>query len=165
MASIASTVARIKDDPDRFIPASIIHDACARCGHGWRERLLGPVVTVRLMILQVLFGNLSCRGLTRVAGLRVSAAGYCKARRRLPLDVLGLVMTAIHGEAVGRCNSHAASSPSIRRPLHNFRGNFRGASGGRWRSSMAAACRCPTPRNFKRPSANRGDHFRGSASR
>lgn len=129
MASIACAVDRIKDDPARFIPASIITDACQRSGHRWRERVLGPVVTVRLMILQVLFGNLSCRGLTRVAGLGVSGVAYCKARGRLPLDVLGRVMHAIHGEAVRRCDAHAAS-PSDNGMSHNFRGNFRGSFRG-----------------------------------
>ena len=124
MASIASAVDRIKHDPNQFIPESIITDACERCGHHWRERALGPVVTVRLMILQVLWGNLSCRGLVRVAGLRASAMAYCKARGRLPLDVLGWVMLAIHREAVKRCDEHAALPSSRRhcRPLRNFRG-------------------------------------------
>lgn len=124
MASIVSTVTRIKQDPASFVPDAIIRDACTRSGYRWRERALGPVVTVQLMILQVLCGNLSCRGLMRVAGLSVSGVAYCKARRRLPLDVLGWVMAAIHDQAARRCQEHAATSPPSRRLLRRFTGNI-----------------------------------------
>jgi hypothetical protein len=96
MASIASLVARFKDEPLSLIDDATVRDACDHAGHRWRDRVLGPVVTVRLLILQMLHGNVSCRRLTRITGLAVSVTAYCNARRRLPTDVLGMVLWRIN---------------------------------------------------------------------
>ena len=88
MASIASTVRDFKRDPESFLPDELIHQALDATQHRWRDRLLGPVVTVRLMILQVLMGNVSGRALLRLANLAASDTAYFAARARLPVDVL-----------------------------------------------------------------------------
>jgi hypothetical protein len=38
-------------------------------------------------LLQILHGNTACTALSRLAGLPFSAAAYCKARKRLPLEL------------------------------------------------------------------------------
>jgi putative transposase len=112
MASIAQAVARFKDNPQLHLDHRLVHEACVAAGYDWRERVLGPVVTVRLLVLQVLFGNVSCRALGRLSGLRFSVTAYCKARARLPVDVLGYIAALLtdtareHACEVGRWRGH-----------------------------------------------------------
>jgi hypothetical protein len=54
MASVSRTLARIKEDLQRFLPDESILATCVQAGHAWRERELGPVQTVHLFILQLL---------------------------------------------------------------------------------------------------------------
>jgi hypothetical protein len=64
------------------------------CGH-WRERLYGPLPTLKLFLDQVLSADLSCQdAVCRALSERVAqgaapcslnSASYCAARRRLPL--------------------------------------------------------------------------------
>lgn len=112
MTSIASAVARFKDNPQQHLDHRLVLEACEAAGHVWRDRLLDPVTTVRLMLLQVLFANVSCRRLARVAGMRFSVTAYCKARARLPVDVLGYLAAMLthhareHTQQVGRWLDH-----------------------------------------------------------
>jgi hypothetical protein len=112
MASIAQAVARFKDNPELHLDHHLVHEACAAAGYAWRDRVLGPVVTLRLMLVQVLHGNVSCRALGRLSGLRFSVTAYCKARARLPVDVLGYVASVLtqtareHTREFGRWCGH-----------------------------------------------------------
>lgn len=116
MASITSIARDFKNHPQDFIPDTLIREAAA--GHVWRQRVLGPVLTVHLMVLQVLHANVSGRGLLRRAGLAVSDTAYFKARARLPIDVLGRVLFALVHAARDHANHHGPD---------NFRGRgFRG---------------------------------------
>jgi len=103
MASIASTVRNFKRDPEHVLPDDLIHDAVEAAGHAFRDRLLGPVLTVRLMILQVLFGNVSGRSVLRLADIAVSDTAYFAARLRLPVDVLGRLLLDTLGQARACC--------------------------------------------------------------
>ena len=112
MASIARAVARFKDHPQEHLDPRLVHEACAVAGHVWRNRLLDPVTTLGLMLLQVLHGNASCRAVGRLSGLSFSVTAYCKARSRLPVDVLGCVAALLthrareHTRDVGRWLGH-----------------------------------------------------------
>jgi hypothetical protein len=88
MGSVSSTLRRIKDDLQAFLPDSMILDACTQAAHRWRERQLGPVQTIHLFILQVLSFNTAMTALRHVGDASVKAPAYCKARMRLPLKVL-----------------------------------------------------------------------------
>ena len=59
MASIASTAAHFKSNPSVQLDPDQVEQACALAGYGWRERILTPWVTVHLLMVQVLHGNLS----------------------------------------------------------------------------------------------------------
>lgn len=100
MASITTTIVRVKHDLSQWIGPAMIHEACAAAGYlrgRWRQRTLDPVTTLHLFMLQVLHGNVACRTLTHLSGLRFSVTAYCKARARLPIDVFGyLAATLIH---------------------------------------------------------------------
>jgi len=70
-----------------------IRAACREVGHRWRERELGPVTTVKLFLLQILFGNVACNFVPRLAGKKVTGSAYCDARARLPLAALERLLT------------------------------------------------------------------------
>lgn len=97
--SITAAVASIKGDLASCLDSSVIHRACRDAGHAWRNRLLDPAVTLRLLLLQVLHGNCACRTLVHLSGLAFSDTAYCKARARLPLDVLKRIARDLIGSA------------------------------------------------------------------
>lgn len=88
MASVSSTLDRIKQDLRPFLPDNSIEAACQQAGCHWRERKFGPVQTVHLFVLQVLSFNTAMTHLRHLAKAAVKAPAYCKARMRLPLKVL-----------------------------------------------------------------------------
>ncbi|MBX9791844.1 MAG: IS4 family transposase [Pirellulales bacterium] len=57
-------------------------------GHTWRNRELNPLTTVRLFMLQILFGNVACNHVPHLAGNDATGSAYCAARGRLPLAAL-----------------------------------------------------------------------------
>ena len=85
--NIAAAVHQIKHNLDNHITPDDILDACQAVGHEWRERRLGPVITVWTLLLQVLH-NTAMTCVSRLVGVSFSAATYCQALQRLPLDIL-----------------------------------------------------------------------------
>jgi hypothetical protein len=88
MASIASALQRIKDDLQPFLPEQEIRAACQEAGYTWRERKCGPVTTIHLFITQILCFNTAMTHLRLLAKAAIAAPAYCRARMRLPLEVL-----------------------------------------------------------------------------
>src|SRR2546421_13103681 len=68
--------------------AQRVDQLCQQLGHHWRDRLLTPLVTIRLFILQVLHGNTSITHLRHFAGFSFGSGSYTEARQRLPLQLL-----------------------------------------------------------------------------
>jgi hypothetical protein len=66
--SIARIVAQFKQSWSRELEDDAILAACRAAGHRWRERDLGPVATVRMFLLQILYGNAACNFVPRLAG-------------------------------------------------------------------------------------------------
>lgn len=68
----------------------------------WLQSVLNPVVTVQIFFLQILHGNTACEHLSHLARIRFTAAAYCKARMRLKLDALYLLLersvAALHAD-------------------------------------------------------------------
>ena len=93
MASVSSTLARIKEDLQPFLAEESILIACRQAGHHWRERVLGPVQTVHLFIVQVLCFNTAMTHLRHLSKSAVKAPAYCRARMRLPLAVLEALLS------------------------------------------------------------------------
>src|SRR4029079_1174653 len=92
--SILAAVRRIKADVARVLQPQLIRAACAAAGHCWRARLLDPVTTVHLFVLQVLNGNTACAHVPRLGSVGCTGEAYCQARRRLPLAVLQHLLRA-----------------------------------------------------------------------
>ena len=88
MASITSTLLRIKQELRLFVADEMIHAACRDSGYVWRERVFGPVQTIHLFILQLLNFNIAMTGLRHLSKTAVKAPAYCRARMRLPRKVL-----------------------------------------------------------------------------
>jgi hypothetical protein len=78
----------------------------------WRDRVLTPVTTMQLFLLQMLRGNTACRHLPHLSGLRFSAAASGQARAKLPLSFFALLLErfgcAVQRSAVdeGRWHGH-----------------------------------------------------------
>ena len=88
VTSVAQAVDRIKSHwACQFTDASI-DDACRAAGHRWRKRMLPPVLTVRLFLLQILYGNTACSHLPRISGAEFTPQAYSAARARLPRAAL-----------------------------------------------------------------------------
>ena len=119
MASVASSLERIKQDLEPHLSPDMIESACRDAGHVWRERKLGPVRTVHLFVLQILHFNTAIRHLRHLAKFPVNAAAYCEARMRLPLAALQELLRK--------------SSASLREALANECGGGAGADLTRWR--------------------------------
>ncbi len=83
--SIVAAVERIKADLAHWLSPTAIEDLCHAIGHSWRRRVLDPVTTVHLFLLQILHGNTACSHVPRLGGVACSGEAYCQARSRLPL--------------------------------------------------------------------------------
>ncbi len=104
LAIVAKTIARFKLTWGQELEDEAILVAMREAGHTWRDRELNPVTTVRLFLMQILFGNVACDFVPRLAGKSVSGSAYCQARGRLPLEALQTLLT--------RCTS--AMSAAVR---------------------------------------------------
>ena len=89
MASIAGSIARIKQDALGALDRGVIEGVCAEFGHAWRDRELDPATTIALFVQQVLHGNVACSEVRHLtAGKTFTPSAYCQARARLPLAVV-----------------------------------------------------------------------------
>lgn len=93
--SILAAVQQIKSDVAQFLSPQLIRGVCAAVEHVWRERILDPVTTVHLFILQILHGNTACSHVPRLGAVSCTGEAYCQARQRLPLRVLKFILRAL----------------------------------------------------------------------
>lgn len=108
MASIASSLQRIKDNPLGIIDRGVIERICDECHYSWRDRQLDPATTFTLFTQQVVRGNIPCSEVRHVAATMKSpytggpftTQAYCDARIRLPLAVYQAVLTEIYQKIV-----------------------------------------------------------------
>ena len=92
-ASIARIVEQFQQSWSRELEDEAIDQAMREAGHKWRNRDLPPVVTVRMFLLQILFGNVACNHVPHLARKDVTGSAYCEARGRLPLVALQTLLT------------------------------------------------------------------------
>ena len=100
--TIPEILRQFKTDVAKALAPETILKICDNLGYVCRERVLGPVATVQVFLLQILHGNTACTALSRLAGLAFTAGAYCLARQRLPLtlfeDLLQRVCDALYPE-------------------------------------------------------------------
>lgn len=93
MVKIRAGLEKVKEDYQQILPPGAILTNCQILGYRFRQRILGPVETVYLFLIQVLHGNVACSGLRHLAGMTCSVNAYCNARARLPV---ALFQTLLH---------------------------------------------------------------------
>jgi hypothetical protein len=102
MASVYSALFCVKSRYSRIVTDEMIEQVARECGHRWRARKLGPVMTVQLMLLQLL-SHAGLTGVALISGVKFSAQALCKAYQRLPWIVW---MKLGEQVAVG-CHAHS----------------------------------------------------------
>jgi hypothetical protein len=96
MPKLTQTLQRLKTEWAAPLQPDAIQAACDAVGYTeWRDRLLNPVVTVQVFLLQILQGNTACRHLPHLSGFNFSASAYCQARTKLPLGVLEHLLDSV----------------------------------------------------------------------
>ena len=78
---------RLRQDQSDLLPPPAIEDACRQEGYTWRKRVLDPVITIYLFLLQVLHCKTACTHVVQFGCWTFSDSAYCQARKRLPLRV------------------------------------------------------------------------------
>ena len=97
-SNILATVRQIKSNVAEHLEAAAIEALCRELKHVWRERLLGPVMTVHAFLLQVLHGNVACDQVPHLVHASFDGNAYIQARLRLRPS---LQITEGHCRAIG----------------------------------------------------------------
>jgi hypothetical protein len=111
-AHIHTALRSIQRELAQLLDATHITTVCLEVGYRFRQRVLDPVTTIHLFVLQVLNGNFAIARLKDFSDRVFSEAAYCKARARLPLQVLEVLLqrvgTALRatGDHDGRWHGH-----------------------------------------------------------
>jgi hypothetical protein len=92
MVSIADVLRRFKQDWTEELSCDAIAEACRDGGMRWYESTLNPIVTIQIFFVQVLHGNTAIEHLSHLTGMSFAASAYCRARMRIPLEVLGRLL-------------------------------------------------------------------------
>ena len=92
MAMLARALTDVKSNIWQFLPDHVIRDAAAAVGHRYRDRKLGPVRTVLLLVLQLLAANASLAHARALGGYAFSVSALAQARARLPAALLRRVL-------------------------------------------------------------------------
>ena len=93
--TLMTALRQVRDDLANALEPLAVRDLCRSLGLRWRERLLDPVATIHLFLLQILHGNTACAHLPRLAGRTFTASAYCQARARLPLAGLQALLRRV----------------------------------------------------------------------
>ena len=92
---LRAALRRIQGDLAQVLEPNQIITACRDAGYRWRKRLLDPVTTIHLFVTQILNGNFAIARLLDFTDKDFSEAAYCKARGRLPLQVLQTLLQRV----------------------------------------------------------------------
>ncbi len=84
---IRAALRRIQEDLARVLDPQQISAVCREAGHKHRRRMLDPVTTIHLFVIQILHGNFAVARLREFTDRIFSEAAYCKARGRLSLKI------------------------------------------------------------------------------
>jgi Transposase DDE domain len=112
MRSITGIVRQFRQNWTEELDPLNIERACRDCGMNWLQSILNPVTTIQIFVLQILHGNTACTDLSHLTKMAFTAAGYCKARMRIKLEVFQLLLqrcvSALHEQTLetGRWLGH-----------------------------------------------------------
>lgn len=106
MAGIVSRLARVRKDLARLLDRTVVERICKTLKHTWRKRQLDPWEALHLCLLQVLHQNTAMTHLPHLSGMRFSAAAFCQARQRLPLELFVRLDRAVAAQASRNTTEH-----------------------------------------------------------
>lgn len=92
---VRAALRRIQAELAQVLDAAQITAVCREAGYQFRRRLLDPITTIHLFVIQILNGNFAVARLKEFTDKDFSEAAYCKARGRLPLKVLQTLLQRI----------------------------------------------------------------------
>lgn len=96
-AHVSQLLARVRRDPLADLPiGDHVNQLLAEQHVAWRDRLLTPLVTLRLFLIQIAHGNCAIAALRQLAGVAFAPSSYCAARARLPLQLLQSLLVHVH---------------------------------------------------------------------
>jgi hypothetical protein len=85
---ILTILGRLRQDLAADLSPDAITRACQEERYSWRDRILNPITTIYLFLLQILHGNTACSHTVHFGQWNFTDSAYCAARKRLPLRVL-----------------------------------------------------------------------------
>jgi hypothetical protein len=100
LGSVTEILRQFKRSWCQELEEEAILQACKEAGHTYRKRDLDPVTTIKMFLLQILYGNVACNYVPHLAGKDVTGSAYCAARGRLPVKLFELLL--------GRCTKRMA---------------------------------------------------------
>jgi hypothetical protein len=106
-SNILAAVRQIKSNVADHLEAAAIERLCEELQYVWRQRLLGPVMTLHAFLLQVLHGNTACDKVPHLMNASFTGDAYIQARARLPLEPFQRLL-ALLGESLAECRDEAA---------------------------------------------------------
>ena len=92
MRSITKIIGHFKKNWTEQLSSVAITQACQEAGMKWNDSALNPIVTIQIFFVQILNGNTACEHLSHLTGMSFTAAAYCKARMRIKLQVLCMLL-------------------------------------------------------------------------
>ncbi len=84
-SSLPRVLEQIHRDLTNFLQADVVIEVFRQAGMRWRTRVLDPLTTLRLFVLQILHGNTAINHLRHFHSDPFTDSAYCQARGRLPL--------------------------------------------------------------------------------
>ena len=81
--------------PPRLLEPQVVRDVCGELGLTYRKRILDPLTTLHVLLVQALHGNTALHDLRLKSGVRATAGAICRARSRLPLAFFLGVLTRL----------------------------------------------------------------------
>src|SRR5438445_13133914 len=88
MVTILPALRQVREDLAELLERKEVERICRELEYEWRERQLDPYTTLHLFILQVVNQNTAMTHLPHLSGEQFTAAAYCQARQRLPLELI-----------------------------------------------------------------------------
>jgi hypothetical protein len=81
--------------PPRLVEPEVVRDVCRGLGITYRKRVLDPLTTLNVLLVQALHGNTALHDLRLKTGVPATAGAICRARARLPLAFFHAVLARL----------------------------------------------------------------------
>src|SRR5690625_4843965 len=106
--TISKMLDQVKDDLPGLIKKPVNDYLAQHPDFIWRQRQLDPLSLMVMFITQVMHGNTAINNLRHLAAMSVTATAYCKARKRLPLEMVEYVSQWISDQIIEVSNQECS---------------------------------------------------------